>query len=111
MYSFFKRFLNYVLLLKRILKLFSVMNFQNQQAELWNEISKLTNALRVPEESGGTSEQEFYIKMFQHISYDVQHKILLLTANNSDNNLDHCRLILLLLKRFPQAISTHAVSI
>lgn len=46
--------------------------------------------------------------MFQHISYEVQHKILLLTANHSDNNLEHCKLILLLLKRFPQAIHTHS---
>lgn len=85
------------------------MTFQNQQLELWTEISKLTAALRVPE-GGTTPEQEFYVKMFQHISYDVQHKILLLTANHTDNNLDHCRLILLLLRRFPQAIPTHAVS-
>jgi integrator complex subunit 10 len=47
--------------------------------------------------------------MFQYIGVEVQQKILLLTANNnSDNSLDHCRLILLLLKRFPQAIPTHA---
>lgn len=53
-------------------------------------------------------EEDFYIKMFQHISYEVQHSILLLTASNSDNQMDHCRLILLLLKRFPQTIPTHA---
>lgn len=53
-------------------------------------------------------EEDFYIKMFQHISYEVQHSILLLTASNSDNQIDHCRLILLLLKRFPQTIVTHA---
>lgn len=48
------------------------------------------------------------MKMFQHISYEVQHKILLLTANHMENSLDHCRLILLLMKRFPQAIPQHA---
>lgn len=52
-------------------------------------------------------EEDFYIKMFQHISYEVQHSILLLTASNSDNQMDHCRLILLLLKRFPQTVVTH----
>lgn len=32
-----------------------------------------------------------------------------MTANNaSDNNIEHCRLILLLLRRFPQAIQTHS---
>ncbi|XP_058130002.1 integrator complex subunit 10 [Anopheles ziemanni] len=74
---------------------------------LLNEISLMTNALRIPEGST-TPEQEFYVKMFQYISYEVQHQILLLTAAHSNNNLDHCRLIFLLLKRFPQAISTHA---
>lgn len=70
----------------------------------------MTNALRIPEGTA-TPEQEFYVKMFQYISYEVQHQILLLTAAHSNNNLDHCRLILLLLKRFPQAISTHAVRV
>lgn len=83
------------------------MTFQNQPVELWQEISKLTAALRQPESGGIAKEQEFYLKMFQHISYEVQHKILLLTATHVENSLDHCRLILLLLKRFPQAISTH----
>lgn len=46
--------------------------------------------------------------MFQHISYEVQHQILLFTANHSDNNMEHCKLILLLLKRFPQAVHTHS---
>lgn len=87
-----------------------IMTFQNAHqtpANLLNEISLMTSALRVPEGTT-TPEQEFYVKMFQYISYEVQHKILLLTAAHSNNNLDHCRLILLLLKRFPQAISTHA---
>lgn len=85
-----------------------MLTFQNQPPELWNEVTQLTSALRIPE-GGTTSEQEFYVKMFQHISYEVQHKILLLTVNHSDNNLDHCKLILLLLKRFPQTIQTHSV--
>jgi len=87
---------------------FSLITFQTQPPELWNEISQLTEALRIPEGST-TPDQDFYVKIFQYISYEVQHKILLLTANQSGNNLEHCRLILLLLKRFPQAIATHAV--
>ncbi|KAJ6635420.1 Integrator complex subunit 10 [Pseudolycoriella hygida] len=84
-----------------------VMTFQNQPPELWKEVTQLTSALRILE-GGTTSEQDFYVKMFQHISYEVQHKILLLTVNHSDNNLDHCKLMLLLLKRFPQTIPTHS---
>lgn len=88
-----------------------IVKFQNQP-QLWEEISKLTEALRLPEGSTNTSgsqqEHEFYLKMFQHLSYEVQHKILLLTANHLENSQDHCRMILLLMKRFPQAISQHA---
>ncbi|XP_055635558.1 integrator complex subunit 10 [Toxorhynchites rutilus septentrionalis] len=87
-----------------------IMTFQNAHqtpASLLNEISLMTSALRVPEGTT-TPEQEFYVKMFQYISYEVQHKILLLTAAHFNNNLDHCRLILLLLKRYPQAVPTHA---
>ncbi|XP_053695260.1 integrator complex subunit 10 [Sabethes cyaneus] len=87
-----------------------IMTFQNAHqtpASLLNEISLMTAALRVPEGTT-TPEQEFYVKMFQYISCEVQHKILLLTAAHSNNNLDHCRLIVLLLKRFPQAVPTHA---
>uniref|UniRef100_A0A8D8NCP0 Integrator complex subunit 10 n=3 Tax=Culex pipiens TaxID=7175 RepID=A0A8D8NCP0_CULPI len=86
-----------------------IMTFQNAHktpASLLNEISCMTSALRVPEGTT-TPEQDFYVRMFQYISYEVQHKILMLTAAHS-NSMDHCRLILLLLKRFPQAISTHA---
>lgn len=82
-----------------------VLTFQNQPAELWNEVTQLTAALRVPEGSTN-AEQDFYVKMFQHISYEVQHKILL--NLNSDNNMNHCKFILLLLKRFPHAIQTHS---
>lgn len=84
-----------------------MLTFQTQPL-LWTEITKLTEALRMTAGSGMTEEQEFYLKMFQHISYEVQHKILLLTANHMENSLDHCRLILLLMKRFPQAIPQHA---
>lgn len=84
-----------------------MLTFQNlQKPQIWQEISKLTEVLKLPE-SSLTEEQDFYMKMFQHISYEVQHKILLLTAN-MENSLDHCRLILLLMKRFPQAIPQHA---
>ena len=47
--------------------------------------------------------------MFQHVSYDVQHKILLLTVNHTENNLEQCKLQLLILKRLPQAAVTHSV--
>lgn len=83
------------------------LTFQSQSVELWNEVAELTAALRAPENEI-TPEQEFYVKMFQHVSYDVQHKILLLTVNHTENNLEQCKLQLLILKRLPQAAVTHS---
>lgn len=86
-----------------------MLTFQNQPPELWNEVAQLTAALRITEDAPPLNvEQNFFVKMFQHISYEVQHKILLLIAGQSENNLEHCRLVLLLMKRFPQAIPTHS---
>lgn len=98
-------------LINAVFFLISILTFQNQPTELWNEVTQLTAALRITEEAPPlTAEQNFYVKMFEHISYEVQHKILLLIAGQSENNLEHCRLILLLMKRFPQVIVTHSVS-
>uniref|UniRef100_A0A1B0GG98 Integrator complex subunit 10 n=1 Tax=Glossina morsitans morsitans TaxID=37546 RepID=A0A1B0GG98_GLOMM len=84
-----------------------ILTFQNQNVELWEEVNELTSALRAPENEI-TPTQEFYVKMFQHVSYDVQHKILMLTVNNTENSLNQCKLLLLVLKRFPQALVTHS---
>ncbi|CAG2065906.1 unnamed protein product, partial [Timema podura] len=40
---------------------------------------------------------------------EVQHKLLLMTADRSEDTMDHCRLLLLLLQRFPQSVSVHGV--
>lgn len=84
-----------------------VMTFQNQPPELWQEISKLTTALRAPDDKI-TKDDKFYVEMFQHISYEVQNKIL--SNLNTENNLDYCKFVLLLMKKFPQATQTHLVN-
>lgn len=85
-----------------------VLTFQNQPPELWQEIAQLTTALRAPEDKV-TKDEDFYVEMFQHISYEVQNKIL--SNLNTENNLDHCKFVLLLMKKFPQATQTHLVSV
>ncbi|XP_013112218.1 integrator complex subunit 10 [Stomoxys calcitrans] len=84
-----------------------ILTLQSSKVEtqLEDEINELTNALK--NENEITSEQEFYVKMFQHVSYEVQHKILMMTVNQADNSLNQCKLLLLVLKRFPQAAVTH----
>lgn len=40
---------------------------------------------------------------------EVQHELLLVTAEHSEETMEHCRLMLLLLGKFPKAISQHGV--
>lgn len=41
----------------------------------------------------------------------MQHKLLLFTAEHCEDTMEHCRLLLLLLQRFPTAISSNGVRI
>lgn len=88
-----------------------MLTFQSQPPELRREISYLTTALRAPETTG-KKEEDFYVEMFQHISYEVQNRILLTLKRDSDNSdsLDYCQFVLLLMKKFPQMAHVHLVS-
>lgn len=68
--------------------------------QLWPEIDAITASLKGPENS-------FVALMFQKIAPEVQHKILLASAEHSEDTMEHCRLLLLLLKRFPSAVASH----
>lgn len=57
------------------------------------------------------SEKQFLCEMFKHISSEVQHKLLLFTADHCEDTMEHCRLLLLLLQRFPTAISSYGVRV
>ncbi|XP_018566240.1 integrator complex subunit 10 [Anoplophora glabripennis] len=93
--------------IKEAAKCFSdlIGKFQ-QQPELWKEIDKITVALRA-ESDTNDSEKQFLCEMFRHISSEVQHKLLLFTADHCEDTMEHCRLLLLLLQRFPTAISSY----
>lgn len=85
-----------------------VLTFQKQPPELWQEIIQLMAALRAPE-TNNKPEDKFYIKMFGHISYDVQNNILKSLKRDSDSSMDYCQFVLLLLKRFPHMTYVHLV--
>lgn len=87
--------------------IFRIIKFQ-QQPDLWKEIEKVTAALR-SENDTNDPEKQFLCEMFKHISLDVQHKLLLFTADHCEDTMEHCRLLLLLLQRFPTAISSYGV--
>lgn len=71
-----------------------IMSRQNL-SELLPEISAVANALRSPETS-------FLSQMFDNICPDIQLTILKTSVENSDDTMEHCRLLVLLLKKFPQ---------
>ncbi|CAH1104355.1 unnamed protein product [Psylliodes chrysocephalus] len=93
--------------IKEAAKCFSDLTIKfQQQPELWKEIEKLTVALRA-ESDNNDEEKQFLCEMFRHLSSDVQHKLLLFTADHCEDTMEHCRLLLLLLQRFPTAISSN----
>lgn len=87
-----------------------MLTFQNQPPELLRrEISLLTTALRAPDDAVKKGE-DFYVEMFQHISYEVQNRILHSLKRDSDNSLEYCQFVLLLMKKFPQMTHIHLVN-
>ncbi|XP_026480777.1 integrator complex subunit 10-like [Ctenocephalides felis] len=89
---------------------FIISNFKQPPPELWDEVSAIASALRCPKEDL-TAEQEFLSDMFQNLNEEVQHKLLMLTADHSEDTLEHCRLLLLLVHKFPKTISTYGPSL
>lgn len=71
-----------------------IISRQNISA-LLPEISAIANALR-------SNEGSFLSQMFDYISSDIQLTILKTSVENSDDTMEHCRLLVLLLKKFPQ---------
>ncbi|XP_011708303.1 PREDICTED: integrator complex subunit 10 [Wasmannia auropunctata] len=90
---------------KEAAKCFSEI-FQNfpDDRDIWKEIETVTTCLRLEQ---CDSEAEFLCQMFQHIPQDLQHRLLLMTADHSEDTMEHCKLLLLLLSKFPQTIATH----
>lgn len=78
-----------------------------EKEQLWKEIEAITKALRAEDDDTNRSTL-FLCEMFKHMSTDVQHHLLVLTANHCEDTMEHCRLLLLLLQRFPVAISSYA---
>ncbi|KAJ4445283.1 integrator complex subunit 10 isoform X1 [Periplaneta americana] len=91
--------------IKEAAKCFSAIfqKFQ-EEADMWREVQALTTSLR---SDTGDSDAIFLRDMFSHIPLDVQHQLLLLTAEHSEDTMEHCRLLLLLLRRFPQTVAQH----
>ncbi|XP_011874099.1 PREDICTED: integrator complex subunit 10 [Vollenhovia emeryi] len=78
-------------------------NFPDDR-EIWKEIETVTTCLRLEQ---CDSEAEFLCQMFQHIPQELQHRLLVMTADHSEDTMEHCKLLLLLLRKFPLTVATH----
>lgn len=88
--------------LERLCKLFP------SEPRLIAELRDLTASLR----SEHTSEtRQFLRQIFCHLSQDVQLHVLSTVVDRSSDILEHCTLLLLLIKQFPHMIDTHAARI
>lgn len=73
----------------------SLMSARQNLPDLLTEITAIANALK-------SNEPSFLSQMFDNICPDIQLTILKTSVENSDDTMEHCRLLLLLLKKFPQ---------
>lgn len=73
----------------------SLMLTRQNMTALLPEISAIANALR-------SAEGSFLSQMFDNISPDIQLTILKTSVENSDDTMEHCKLLVLLLRKFPQ---------
>ena len=85
--------------------MFRFKNFPHDR-EILREIERITTSLRSEQ---CDEESQLLCEMFQHVPQDLQHRLLIMTAEQSEDTMEHCKLLLLLLKRFPQTIATHGV--
>ncbi|XP_026271877.1 integrator complex subunit 10 isoform X2 [Frankliniella occidentalis] len=72
--------------------------------KLWHEVELLTRALR---SDNAESEPSFLRAMFANLSTDAQQQLLQVTADRSKDTMEHCRLLMILLSRFPHAVAKH----
>ena len=90
---------------KEAAKCFETLLQQFQgDSDLWNEVETLTRALR---SDCGDPEPTFLRSVFANLSTDAQQQLLQVTADRSNDTMEHCRLLMLLLSRFPHAVAKH----
>lgn len=84
-------------------------DFPNE-AILWKEIENFTPILCM-DISCLSEEQTFFREMFSALPLSIQQKLLSVCAERSEDTMEHCRLVLLLLNRFPQSSTELALKL
>ena len=78
-----------------------------KQIKLLDEIHMLMKVLRKknPESECAEGDDKFYLDMFDHISGEHQKKMIRFAADKASDPLEHCKLMLVLLRKFNEEIS------
>nr|XP_033771247.1 integrator complex subunit 10 isoform X2 [Geotrypetes seraphini] len=84
------------------------VNFPDQPA-VWREISVITSALR--NDSQDNKQTQFLRGLFETLPGRVQCEMLLKATEQCFNTLERAEMLLLLLKRFPETVVQHGVSL
>eukprot|EP00088_Acartia_fossae_P050801 TRINITY_DN569_c0_g1_i1.p1 TRINITY_DN569_c0_g1~~TRINITY_DN569_c0_g1_i1.p1 ORF type:complete len:648 (-),score=95.22 TRINITY_DN569_c0_g1_i1:3-1946(-) len=71
----------------------------------WKEINKMTDALKAEFKLittvGKEGGDDFYLQLFDHLDEEMQQKVLILASERSDDTMQKCHLLLILIKKFP----------
>ncbi|XP_059473070.1 integrator complex subunit 10 [Neocloeon triangulifer] len=73
-----------------------------QEPLIWQEVQALTKP------NNNDPEASFLQDMFSHIPQEVQQSVLVATADRTEDKMEQCRILLLLLKKFPHTAPHHA---
>ncbi|CAB3374081.1 Hypothetical predicted protein [Cloeon dipterum] len=73
-----------------------------QEPVIWQEVQALTKP------NNNNPEAAFLQEMFSHIPQEVQQSVLVATADRTEDTMEQCRILLLLLKKFPLTAPHHA---
>lgn len=74
------------------------------------EIAAVVEVLKAVDQEGEEETEQgakFYASMFHHVSDTTQRKMILQAAEKAKDPLEHCRLMLILLRRFPDRAPQH----
>lgn len=81
--------------------------FRNEPI-LWAEMQKMADALRVESK---TDDIMFLRDLFSQLPVDIQHEMLVSVAGHCEDTMEHCRLLLLLLQKFPNRSYQHGMKL
>ena len=87
--------------------LFDKFPKEQKMIEEINNLMKFLRNQNPDKESVEEGEEKYYLEMFEKMTDDVQKKLIVFAAERSENALDHCKLMLILVKRFTDEMNKY----